>query len=157
MLLRRSAQVIVYSQLATGSLGEPLARRFIRSQEVAMELMNMGQSCWAQLAPDLLRAVMGRIETVETCWPARRDVVSCACVCNNWRAIVKEVMRVPESSGQLTFPISLKQVCCFTSELIVFSAPWFVTCFRGSVSSQIAERIVFPFSFAIRSGQKLYC
>ncbi|KAG0551120.1 hypothetical protein BDA96_01G396100 [Sorghum bicolor] len=69
----------------------------------------MDQSCWAQLPPELLREVLVRIEASESWWPARRDVVSCAGVCRTWRGIMKEAVRVPEVSGKLTFPISLKQ------------------------------------------------
>ncbi|GJN31472.1 hypothetical protein PR202_gb19874 [Eleusine coracana subsp. coracana] len=69
----------------------------------------MEESCWAQLPPELLREVLVRIEASEAWWPARRDVVSCAGVCRSWRGIMKEAVRVPEASGQLTFPISLKQ------------------------------------------------
>ena len=71
----------------------------------------MDQSCWSQLPPELLREVLVRIEASESWWPARKDVVSCAGVCRTWRGIMKEAVRVPEVSGKLTFPISLKQVC----------------------------------------------
>uniref|UniRef100_A0A0D9VU08 Tubby C-terminal domain-containing protein n=1 Tax=Leersia perrieri TaxID=77586 RepID=A0A0D9VU08_9ORYZ len=67
------------------------------------------QSCWAQLPPELLREVLVRIEESEGWWPSRRDVVACAGVCRSWRGITKEIVRVPEASGKLTFPISLKQ------------------------------------------------
>jgi len=69
----------------------------------------MDQSCWSQLPPELLREVLVRIEASESWWPARKDVVSCAGVCRTWRGIMKEAVRVPEVSGKLTFPISLKQ------------------------------------------------
>ena len=68
------------------------------------------QTCWAQLPPELLREVLVRIEESEGSWPSRRDVVACAGVCRSWRGIMKEAVRVPEASGKLTFPISLKQV-----------------------------------------------
>jgi hypothetical protein len=67
-------------------------------------------TCWAQLPPELLREVLVRVEVDDTLWPSRRDVVACAGVCRAWRGIMKEVVRVPEASGKLTFPISLKQV-----------------------------------------------
>jgi hypothetical protein len=73
----------------------------------------MEESCWAQLPPELLREVLVRIEASEDRWPARRDVVSCAGVCRTWRGIMKDAVRVPEKSGQLSFPISLKQVWPF--------------------------------------------
>ncbi|KAF8721037.1 hypothetical protein HU200_023450 [Digitaria exilis] len=79
----------------------------------------MDQSCWAQLPPELLREVLVRIEASESWWPARRDVLSCAGVCRTWRGIMKEAVRVPEVSGKLTFPISLKQVCGLRSSLLV--------------------------------------
>lgn len=67
------------------------------------------QSCWANMPPELLRDVLMRIEESEESWPSRKNVVSCAGVCRNWREIVKEIVKVPEVSGKLTFPISLKQ------------------------------------------------
>ncbi|CAH8354915.1 unnamed protein product [Eruca vesicaria subsp. sativa] len=67
------------------------------------------QSCWATMPPELLRDVLMRIESSEDTWPSRKNVVSCAGVCRNWREIVKEIVKVPELSSKLTFPISLKQ------------------------------------------------
>lgn len=69
------------------------------------------QSCWANMPPELLRDVLIRIEASECTWPPRKNVVSCAGVCRNWREIMKEIVKNPEVSGKLTFPISLKQVC----------------------------------------------
>lgn len=77
---------------------------------------------WAQLPPELLREVLVRIEDSETLWPFRRDVVACAGVCRAWRGIMKEVVRVPEASGKLTFPISLKQVRAFASHPLTVTA-----------------------------------
>lgn len=51
-----------------------------------------------------------RIEASETSWPFRKSVVACAGVCRSWRAITKEIVKTPELSGRLTFPISIKQV-----------------------------------------------
>ncbi|XP_048554805.1 tubby-like F-box protein 11 [Triticum urartu] len=65
--------------------------------------------CWAELPPELLREVLARVEASEPRWPRRRDVVACAGVCRTWRGVVREIVRVPEVSGRLTFPISLKQ------------------------------------------------
>ena len=72
-------------------------------------------SCWASLPPELLRDVINRLETSETAWPARRNVVACAGVCRSWREMCKEIVKNPEFSGKLTFPVSLKQVgpSCF--------------------------------------------
>ncbi|KAK6938831.1 F-box domain [Dillenia turbinata] len=66
-------------------------------------------SRWANLPPELLIDIIQRIETSDSSWPARRDVVACASVCRSWREITKEVVRTPEQCGSLTFPISLKQ------------------------------------------------
>ncbi|MCO5596904.1 hypothetical protein L7F22_050975 [Adiantum nelumboides] len=70
---------------------------------------NEKQSCWANLPPELLRDVLQRVEVSESTWPARKHVVACACVCRNWRDIVKGLVNTPEQSGKITFPISLKQ------------------------------------------------
>ncbi|XP_026419588.1 tubby-like F-box protein 5 [Papaver somniferum] len=50
-----------------------------------------------------------RLEASETSLPARQHVVACGLVCRSWRDITKEVVKTPEQSGRLTFPISLKQ------------------------------------------------
>ncbi|PWA74752.1 tubby-like protein [Artemisia annua] len=68
------------------------------------------QSCWANMPPELLRDVLMRIEESEGVWPVRKNVVSCAGVCRNWREVMKEIVKIPEVSGKLTFPISLKQM-----------------------------------------------
>ncbi|PWZ24905.1 Tubby-like F-box protein 11 [Zea mays] len=68
------------------------------------------EGCWAQLPLDLLRMVLVRVEDQEPRWLARSAVVACACVCRCWTATIKEIVRVPEASRKLTFPISLKQV-----------------------------------------------
>lgn len=86
-----------------------------RSQRVVQDNSAVGidafkQSCWANLPPELLRDVLMRIEASEDTWPPRKNVVSCAGVCRSWRGIMKEVVKSPEVSGKLTFPISLKQV-----------------------------------------------
>lgn len=86
-----------------------------RSERVVQEYSSdkvdaMRQSCWANMPPELLRDVLMRIEASEDTWPPRKNVVACAGVCRNWRDIVKEIVKSPEVSGKLTFPISLKQV-----------------------------------------------
>ncbi|KAH1091278.1 hypothetical protein J1N35_018535 [Gossypium stocksii] len=68
-----------------------------------------GVCCWANLPHELLRDVLLRIEESETRWPQRRNVVACAGVCRSWRFAIKEIVQVPEISGKLTFPISVKQ------------------------------------------------
>lgn len=69
----------------------------------------MKQSCWANMPPELLRDVLVRIEASESAWPLRRSVVACAGVCRSWRDIMKDIVKTPEVSGKLTFPISVKQ------------------------------------------------
>ncbi|XP_021761030.1 tubby-like F-box protein 8 [Chenopodium quinoa] len=66
-------------------------------------------SKWASLPPELLRDVIKRLEASESTWPARKHVVACAAVCRSWRDMCKEIVRCPELSGKLTFPVSLKQ------------------------------------------------
>ncbi|XP_022721965.1 tubby-like F-box protein 3 [Durio zibethinus] len=68
-----------------------------------------GGCCWANLPQELLREVLLRIEDSESRWPQRRNVVACAGVCRSWRLIIKQMVKVTELSGKLTFPISLKQ------------------------------------------------
>ncbi|XP_041022539.1 tubby-like F-box protein 3 [Juglans microcarpa x Juglans regia] len=67
------------------------------------------QSHWSNLPPELLRDVLMRIEASEYTWPPRKNVVACAGVCQSWREMMKEIVKSPEVSGKLTFPISLKQ------------------------------------------------
>ncbi|CAH8389576.1 unnamed protein product [Eruca vesicaria subsp. sativa] len=67
------------------------------------------QSIWVDLPTDLLLDIIHRIESGQNSWPGRRDVVACASVCKAWREMTKEVVKVPEISGLLTFPVSLKQ------------------------------------------------
>ncbi|KAG8477673.1 hypothetical protein CXB51_027702 [Gossypium anomalum] len=50
-----------------------------------------------------------KLEASESTWPPRKNVVVCAGVCRNWREIMKEIVKTPEISCKLTFPISLKQ------------------------------------------------
>lgn len=66
-------------------------------------------SKWANLPPELLRDVIKRLEASESTWPARKHVVACAAVCRSWRDMCKEIVKSPEVSGKLTFPVSLKQ------------------------------------------------
>ncbi|KAK1357588.1 Tubby-like F-box protein 5 [Heracleum sosnowskyi] len=67
------------------------------------------QSKWADMPPELLLDIIGRVEESETSWPARNAVISCASVCNSWRDVTKEIVQTPEECGRLTFPVSLKQ------------------------------------------------
>ncbi|KAK8512100.1 hypothetical protein V6N12_018581 [Hibiscus sabdariffa] len=68
-----------------------------------------GGFCWANLPPELLWEVLLRIEDSESSWPERKNVVACAGVCRTWRIIIKQIVKVPQISGKLTFPISVKQ------------------------------------------------
>ena len=70
----------------------------------------LDQSCWANMPQELLREVLVKIEASESAWPLRKNVVACAGVCRSWRHITKEIVKIPELSGILTFPISVKQV-----------------------------------------------
>lgn len=70
----------------------------------------LDQSVWVDLPPELLLDIINRVESGQTSWPGRRDVVACASVCKGWREMTKEVVKVPEISGLLTFPVSVKQV-----------------------------------------------
>jgi hypothetical protein len=67
-------------------------------------------SCWANLPPELLRDVIERLEASEDTWPSRKNVVVCASVCRTWREMCREIVKSPEVSGKITFPVSLKQV-----------------------------------------------
>lgn len=79
-------------------------------QDSSMAVDALRQSCWANMPPELLRDVLMRIEASESTWPPRKNVVACAGVCRSWREITKEIVKTPELSSKLTFPISLKQV-----------------------------------------------
>ncbi|KAL6214810.1 hypothetical protein ACLB2K_014242 [Fragaria x ananassa] len=78
-------------------------------QDTSFRIDALKQSCWANMPPELLRDVLMRIEASDDTWPPRKNVVACAGVCKNWREIMKEIVKSPEISGKLTFPISLKQ------------------------------------------------
>lgn len=92
-------------------------------QDTSFRVDALKQSCWANMPPELLRDVLMRIEASDDTWPPRKNVVCCAGVCRNWREIMKEIVKSPEVSGKLTFPISLKQVCEIT-HVFVISVIW---------------------------------
>ncbi|CAL9041126.1 tubby-like F-box protein 8 [Musa acuminata AAA Group] len=77
--------------------------------EVLDQCLVVQDSCWASLPPELLRDVITRLEASESTWPSRTNVVVCAGVCRSWREMCKEIVKSPEFSGKLTFPVSLKQ------------------------------------------------
>ncbi|KAL8515541.1 hypothetical protein ACS0TY_014286 [Phlomoides rotata] len=70
---------------------------------------NYSYFCWASLPPELLREVLLKVEESESQWPSRKHVVACAGVCKSWREVMKELVKIPEVSGKITFPISVKQ------------------------------------------------
>ncbi|OIW13949.1 hypothetical protein TanjilG_09300 [Lupinus angustifolius] len=87
-----------------------------RSQRVVQDASSMDsvsdgllQSCWAHMPQELLREVLIRIEASEDTWPQRKSVVACAGVCRSWRHITKEIVKIPQFSSMITFPISVKQ------------------------------------------------
>ncbi|PIN16043.1 Tub family protein [Handroanthus impetiginosus] len=98
------------------------SRRVVQDSSVAVEKSKnyMGKDkngadedcnycCWANLPVELLREVLLKVEESESKWPARKHVVACAGVCKSWREVMKEVVKTPEVSGKITFPISIKQ------------------------------------------------
>ncbi|KAK4741581.1 hypothetical protein SAY87_025169 [Trapa incisa] len=76
---------------------------------LAVAVDALGQSYWANMPPELLREVLMRIDASGETWPIRKNVVACAGVCRSWRQMMKDIVRTPEISTKLTFPISLKQ------------------------------------------------
>ncbi|KAG0449233.1 hypothetical protein HPP92_027449 [Vanilla planifolia] len=70
---------------------------------------DLPQSRWASLPPELLCDVIKRLDASESNWPTRKCLVACSAVCRSWRSMCKEIVRSPEFSGKLTFPVSLKQ------------------------------------------------
>ncbi|MQM19999.1 hypothetical protein Taro_053014 [Colocasia esculenta] len=78
-------------------------------QSAAAAVDALKQSCWANMPLEILRDVLMRIEDSESTWPLRKNVVACAGVCRSWRDITRDIVKTPEVSGKLTFPISLKQ------------------------------------------------
>lgn len=90
-------------------------RERARSASSSASFVDLGaeageQGSWSGLPPELLREVVVRLEESEATWPSRQSLVAFASVCRSWRRICKEIVGVPEVSGKLTFPASLKQV-----------------------------------------------
>ncbi|XP_077218399.1 tubby-like F-box protein 3 [Tasmannia lanceolata] len=85
------------------------SHRVVQDSVGPVVIDGLKQSCWVNMPPELLRDVLVRLEAAESTWPARKHVVACAGVCRNWREITKEIVKSPELSGKLTFPISVKQ------------------------------------------------
>ncbi|XP_075511548.1 tubby-like F-box protein 5 isoform X2 [Primulina tabacum] len=86
-----------------------LRNHHVTPEESSCSYPFVQQSPWANVPPELLHDIIGRVDANETTWPARRAVVSCAAVCESWREISREAIRTPEECGLLTFPKSLKQ------------------------------------------------
>lgn len=101
----RSCRVIQDSSPAAAA-----AMAATEEEEEREGLKNEERCCWGNMPLELLREVLMRIESSENNWPLRKNVVACGGVCRSWREIVKEIVRTPEVSGIITFPISVKQV-----------------------------------------------
>ena len=86
------------------------SRRVVQDGPMEVVIDGLKQSCWANMPQELLREVLMRIEASENSWPPRKSVVACAGVCRSWREITKEIVKTPEVSTKITFPISVKQV-----------------------------------------------
>lgn len=74
------------------------------------DLVVIKNTRWANLPAEVLRDVMKKLDESESTWPDRKQVVACAGVCKTWRLMCKDIVKSPEFSGKLTFPVSLKQV-----------------------------------------------
>lgn len=98
----RSCRVVQDSSMPTSAAAAAVAA-------TVEETDGLKQSDWANMPMELLREVLMRIEASESSWPSRKSVVGCATVCRSWREIMKEIVRTPEVSAVLTFPISVKQ------------------------------------------------
>ncbi|TYI05892.1 hypothetical protein ES332_A10G120500v1 [Gossypium tomentosum] len=86
------------------------SRRVVQDQlQTPNEVEAEGGCCWANLPQELLWEVLLRIEESESIWPQRKYVVACAGVCRCWRFIIQQIVKLPQLSGKLTFPISVKQ------------------------------------------------
>ncbi|XP_027362001.1 tubby-like F-box protein 3 [Abrus precatorius] len=85
------------------------SHRVVQEQEEVLIDDGMKQSCWANMPQELLREVLLRIEASEDTWPPRKNVVACAGVCRSWRQITKDIVKTPQLSSKITFPISVKQ------------------------------------------------
>lgn len=96
----------------------------VEKEEKALVGDGLRQSCWANMPQELLREVLLRIEASEDTWPPRKNVVACAGVCRNWRVITKEIVKKPELSAKITFPISVKQVFSFSILKIFYFLLW---------------------------------
>lgn len=67
------------------------------------------QSFWATMPAELLRYIIQKVDECRSTWPLQIDVIACASVCRAWRDATKDIVRSPEISGKLTFPVSVMQ------------------------------------------------
>ncbi|XP_071691892.1 tubby-like F-box protein 7 isoform X2 [Rutidosis leptorrhynchoides] len=67
------------------------------------------EDSWSNLLPELIGEIVKRVEASEHRWPLRQSVVACGCVCKKWRHVVKEIVKPPVNTGNITFPSCLKQ------------------------------------------------
>ncbi|XP_051128804.1 tubby-like F-box protein 3 [Andrographis paniculata] len=106
-LKSRSRRVVQDSSVAVEKSKICMGKGKSEEEEEAAE--DCGYCWWDSLPWELLREVLSKVEESESKWPSRKHVVACAGVCKNWREMMKEVVKTPELSGKLTFPISVKQ------------------------------------------------
>ncbi|KAG7599493.1 F-box-like domain superfamily [Arabidopsis suecica] len=86
-----------------------LTVHWLRHMHDQEDLVVIKNTRWANLPAEVLRDVMKKLDESESTWPDRKQVVACAGVCKTWRLMCKDIVKSPEFSGKLTFPVSLKQ------------------------------------------------
>ncbi|XP_047335695.1 tubby-like F-box protein 3 [Impatiens glandulifera] len=77
--------------------GFSLRSRSLRAfEEIPVTLREDGlkESSWANIPPEILREVLKKIESSQTTWPLRQNVVSCAGVCKGWRDMMKDCFKL---------------------------------------------------------------
>ncbi|OAY67710.1 Tubby-like F-box protein 1, partial [Ananas comosus] len=109
ILSRRSSSSWPFSSFSGGLSGEPRISPAEAEAEAVAEEAAEDEGRWSRMIPELLAEIVRRVEAGAERWPARKDVVSCACVCRRWREVAKGVVRPPAECGKITFPSSLKQ------------------------------------------------
>ncbi|KAL0906075.1 hypothetical protein M5K25_024537 [Dendrobium thyrsiflorum] len=87
----------------------PLPSGVEREELAASGFLGVEKEGWSRMLPELMVDIIGRVEASEECWPLRKNVVSCACVCRRWREITTGVVGSTKDTGKITFPSSLKQ------------------------------------------------